>query len=220
MAHTKLGSVGVAAVLVLGAVACASSPAAPFNQMESSNLTAFRLQNWEPAPTATPQGAAATQPGAALGLPPQIQQWIQQGAQGLQQLIPPGLLPPGLIPGGQGGAAAPTPTPQPENVPRFHNFRILGQTQVIDREIKETLADLLGDEDNFEGAGGGCMYAEMGLAFSTQPNMSNDVLISFSCNQVDGATFPWPHPSRAMKPKTLQKLVEIVPQIFPPMPMG
>ena len=220
MAHTTLGSVGAAAVFVLGAVACASSPTAPFNQIESSNLTAFRLQNWEPQPTAATQGAAAAQPGAALGLPPQIQQWIQQGAQGLQQLIPPGLLPPGLLPGTQGTAGAPAATPVQENVPRFHNFRILGQTQVIDPDIKETLADLLGDEDNFEGAGGGCMYAEMGLAFSTQPNMSNDVLISFSCNQVDAATFQWPYPSRAMKPKTLQSLVELVPKIFPPMPMG
>lgn len=215
MVHTELSSVSVAALFVLGVTACASSPAAPFNQLESSYPTAFRLQNWEPQPTAAaPAGGAAAQPGAALGLPPQIQQWIQQGAQGLQQLIPPGLLPPGLL---QGGAApgATTATPVAENVPRFHGFRILGQTPIGDPEIKEALADILGDPDNFQ-AGGGCMYAEMGLSFSTQPNMSNDVLVSFSCNQVDSASFAWPHPYKSLKSDALQDLIVVVQKIFPP----
>ena len=73
------------------ATACASAPAAPFNQLEKSNLLVFRLQNFEPPPPAQP---VAGQPAPILqGLPPEIQTWIQQGAQGLQQLIPPGLIP-------------------------------------------------------------------------------------------------------------------------------
>ena len=86
---------------VVALVGCAGSPAAPFDQMKSANVIAFRLQNWEP-----PAAAAAPAAGAAAvpGIPPQIQQWIQQGAQGLQQLIPPGLVPPGLL---QPGAVSP-----------------------------------------------------------------------------------------------------------------
>jgi hypothetical protein len=213
MQHNQYGSLGMAAVLAAFAFGCASSPAAPFNQMEASNLTAFRLQNYEPPPAAV----QAQQPGAVggLALPPQIQQWIQQGAQGLQQLIPPGLLPQGLLPqAGQPGAAAAQPVV--DTTPRFHNFRILGQTQVIDQSLKEELADILGDPDNFNNTGANCMYAEMGLAFG-QAQTTNDVLISFSCNQVQGATFPWPHATgTGMKPDTVQKLAAVVQKLFPP----
>src|SRR3982751_6609778 len=89
------------AVLSLAGAACASAPAAPFDTLKTANATAFRLQNFEP-PTPAP-GAALPAPGAPIpGLPPEIQNWIQQGAQGLTQLIPPVLLPPGLVPGAPG----------------------------------------------------------------------------------------------------------------------
>ena len=68
-----LGSV----VLSLAAVGCAGQPAAPFDTLKTSNVTAFRLQNYEPPATA---GATPTAPGAIPGVPPEIQQWIQQGA--------------------------------------------------------------------------------------------------------------------------------------------
>jgi len=213
MQHTQYGSLGTAAVLAAMAFGCASSPAAPFNQMESSNLTAFRLQNYEPPPS-----AVQAQPGAAgaiPGLPPQIQQWIQQGAQGLQQLIPPGLLPQGLLQPGAGQPGAAAAQPAVDTTPRFHNFRILGQTQVIDQGLKEELADILGDPDNFAANNANCMYAEMGLAFG-QGQQTNDVLISFSCNQVQGATFAWPHPYTGMKSETVQKLAGVVQKLFPP----
>ncbi len=198
-------------VLVLAATsACSKKPAAPFDTLPTSNLTAFRLQNYEPPP---PPAGAAPQPGMIPGLPPEIQQWVQQGAQGLQQLIPPGLIPPGMIPGV--GAPAPTAAPTPENVPRFHGFRILGQTQVIDEGLKEELADILGKEGNFEGAPTNCMYAEMGLSFSAG-GPPNDVLISFSCNQVNARTFAWPHPSTGMTPSAVKELSEVVQNLWPP----
>ncbi len=165
--------------LALGTLGCASSPKPPFDTLPDSNATAFRLQNYEP-PAAAPAAAAGV-PGAIPGLPPELQQWIQQGAQALPQLIPPGLIPPGLIPGVPGAAA---PTPQPD-APRFHGFRILNQTQVMDPKLKEDLADLLGDEDSFDNADARCapgvIYAEMGLSWSAGPGASNDLLISMSC---------------------------------------
>jgi hypothetical protein len=190
---------------------CGSAPAAPFDTLKESQLTAFRLQNFEPPPQ---QVATPAVPGVAgiPGLPPEIQQWVQTGAQGLGQLIPPGLLPPGLIPGAPGAAA---PPPQPD-APRFHGFRILGQTQVIDQDLKEQLGDLLGDEDNFHNKHAGCQYAEMGLSFSSAPGVQNDLLVSFSCNQIIAKTFAWPHPATGMKPKTVQKLSETVQKLWPP----
>jgi hypothetical protein len=195
--------------LALASVACAGAPAAPFDTLKTSNVTAFRLQNYEP-PEATPAAAA---PGAIPGIPPEIQQWIQQGATGLQALIPPGLLPPGLIP----GAAAP---PAAATTPRFHNFRILGQTQVMDPDVKEELGELFGDPDNFDNANSRCpagtVYAEMGLSFTAGPGApSNDMLISFSCYQAVSRSFSWPHQNTGMTPETVKKLTEIVQKLWP-----
>ncbi len=207
------GGFTLLALVTLSAVGCASSPAAPFNQMETSNVTAFRLQNYEP-PSALSTGTS----GAAGVIPAPIQQWLQQGAQGLQQLIPPGLLPPGLLPQqGAGAGQQQAPLPTADNTPRFHGFRILSQTQVIDPKLKEELAEILGDEDNFGPDHNQCLYAEMGLAFSGQPGgLSNDVLISFSCNQVSSPSFPWPHPYSGLKGETVKSLAEVVQQIWPP----
>ncbi|MGC4089413.1 MAG: hypothetical protein QM756_16295 [Polyangiaceae bacterium] len=201
----------------LGAVGCASQPVAPFDTLKTSNLTAFRLQNYE-APAAATTTPAAT-PGATgitiPGLPPEVQTWVQQGAQGLTALLPPGLLPPGLP-----GATAAAPAPVAE-VPRFHGFRILGQTQVMDADLKEKLGKILGDEDSFDNKAARCapgvLYAEMGLTWATgapgQP--SNDVLISFSCSQAVSRSFSWPHPATGMTADTVKSLTEVVQKLWP-----
>ena len=201
---------------VLGGFGCASQPAAPFDTLKTSNLTAFRLQNYEqPAPAAAVPGTPAA-PGAIAipGLPPEIQTWVQQGAQGLQALIPPGILPPGV-----GAPAAAIPAPAAE-VPRFHGFRILGQTQVMDPDLKEKLGELLGDPDSFDNKSARCapgvLYAEMGLSFTQGPGApSNDVLISFSCSQAVSRSFSWPHPSTGMTPDTTRSLTEVVQKLWP-----
>lgn len=192
------------------ASACASAPAAPFDTFPSSNVTAYRLQNFEPpAPVAGDPGAVPVIPG----IPPQIQQWAQQALPGLQQMIPPGLIPglPGLP--GMPGAA---PVAQPQ-APRFHGFRILEQQPMLNQDLKEELAELLGDKDSFQVPQSNCMYAEMGLSFSSSPAAApNDVLISFSCNQMQGHNFIWPHPSAGMTPDTVKKLADVVARLFPP----
>ncbi len=205
-----LGTLKVALVVggVAAATGCAGKPAAPFDTLKTSQVTAFRLQNYEPP------AAQAPQAGGIPGLPPEIQQWVQAGAQGLQQLIPPGLLPPGLL-GGTSGA----PLQAAPDAPRFPlaapNFRILSQTPVIDEDLKEDLGDLFGSEKSFDSSQANCMYAEMGLAFSSAMG-NNELLVSFSCNRVEARGFAWPHSSTGMKPNTVKKLSELVAKLWPP----
>ena len=214
MTKTVTAWFGCAFVAALGSVGCAGTPAAPFDTLKTSNLTAFRLQNYEP-PAATPTAAApGAAPGALTipGLPPEIQTWVQQGAQGLQALLPPGLLPPGV--------GAPAAAPAAAEVPRFHGFRILGQTQVMDADLKERLGKLLGDPDSFDNKNARCapgvIYAEMGMSFTQGPGAPvNDILVSFSCSQVVSRSFAWPHPATGMTSDTVKSLTEAVQKLWP-----
>jgi hypothetical protein len=198
---------GTVTAILLGVLVsgCASSPVAPFNQLEKSNLLVFRLQNYEPPAQAAP---AAGQVAPALqGLPPEIQSWIQQGAQALPQLIPPGLL------GNLNPATAQAPA---QDVPRFYGFRILGQTQVADPDLKKQLAELFGTKDNFEAPKTSCLYPELGFSFGPGPGSpSNDFLVSFSCNQVQARNFAWPHPYTGMTASTTSDLTQIVKKLWP-----
>jgi hypothetical protein len=209
---TTLRGIPVLLVATLFGAGCASGPKAPFDQMKTANVQAFRLQNYEPPPP--PPGQAAPAPMAGIpGLPPEITQWAQQALPGLQQLLPPGLLPPGMM----GGAPQAAPQAAPD-APRFPmhqpNFRILGQTQIMDTKLKEQLAEILGDEDSFQPEHANCMYAEMGLSFQTGAGL-NDMLISFSCNAIEARGFAWPHPYRGLRPATVQKLATTVQKIWP-----
>lgn len=199
-------------VLAPAAIGCAGSPVAPFNTMPQAQITAYRLQNYDPPAAATPAPATGLPAVGIPGVPPEIQAWLNQGAAGLRQLIPPGMQIPGLtLPG-----LTPTPAPTAaDQTPRFHGFRILGSTQVFDSDTKDKLAKALGTSDNFE-QGQGCMYAEMGISFSPSPGAPpDDILVSFSCRQVASFNFMWPHSGTAMKSKTVEQLAEIVHRIWP-----
>jgi hypothetical protein len=193
----------VSLLLGLISAACASHPAAPFDTLKNGNVTLLRLQNYE-------QTAQAA-PGVLPGIPQQIQQWAQQAAPALQQLLPPGLLPPELLQ----GPVLPT---QNAGQFRFHGRLVLGTAQVLDPELREELADLFGDEDNFQSEHQPCSYAELGLGWTSQPGLPPyEMLISFSCNQVQAAQgFAWPHDSGiGMKAKTVSGLTRVVQQLFP-----
>jgi len=191
-----------ACLLVPAATGCATlSP--PFKDMKSSDMTVYRLQNFEP-----PQQAQASAPTpSAFPLPPQIQQWIQAGAS----LLPPGLLPPGLLPGTAVPAAA------PPDAPRFHGFRILEWRQVNDPGVKEDIVDAFGHSSNFANPQFGCMYAELGFAIAQPPSAGQppaDILASLSCQQVQAFNFAWPYPQTGITPDTEKKLAQIAQRVF------
>lgn len=201
---------GTLALLGLLGLGCASAPAAPFDTLKNANVSAFRLQNYEPPAAAQAPGPA----GLMANIPQEITQWAQQALPGLQQLLPPGLLPPGLL---QGPGPAPVQQQQEIRFPMSQpNFRILSQAQVIDPALREQLGNLLGNPDNFQPDHANCMYAEMGLSFTgSLGGPPNDMLISFSCNQVESRSFAWPHPNRGLKPDTVKQLAAIVQKIWP-----
>jgi hypothetical protein len=199
--------------LTASALGCASQPAAPFDTLKNANTTLLRLQNYEPPAQQALPGAAGVP--AIPGIPPEIQQWAQQAAPALQQLLPPGLLPPGLL-----GGAAPLPaSPQAQQQGfRFHNRLVLGTAQVLDQDLREDLGKLLGDEDNFQLEHQPCDYAELGMGWFAQPNMPPyEILISFSCNNIKAAQgFAWPHATGiGMKPKLVEGLTQIIQKLFP-----
>lgn len=205
-----------AAALSLG---CAGKPAAPFDTLKTSNLTAYRLQNNDPTPAVA---ATTTTTGAATsiipGLDPNLQNSITAGVQALQKLIPPGLQIPGLaLPGATG---TPGVTSVADTTPRFQTFRILAQQQVLDNDLKESLGALLGDKDHFDNTFARCapnvFFPEFGLSFASAPGgQSNDLLVSMACNQVVSRTFSWPYSSTGMKIGTHSDLNEILVKIFP-----
>jgi hypothetical protein len=193
----------VSAQLIVAAVAstgCASlSP--PFSDMKSSQMTVYRLQNFEPPQQPQPQAPAAT----GMQLPPQIQQWIAAGAS----LLPPGLLPPGLIPG-----TAPLP-PAPPDAPRFHGFRILEWQAVNDAGVKGDIVDTFGHASNFTNPQFSCMYAELGFAMAQMNNPTPaDVLVSLSCQQVQAFNFTWPYAQTGVTPDTEKKIAQIAQKVF------
>ncbi|MDF3065547.1 MAG: putative secreted protein [Polyangiaceae bacterium] len=213
MSKTLAYCLGTAAL----SIGCAGQPAAPFDQLKTANLTAYRLQNNEPAsvlPTAAAPGAAPVIPG----LDPNLQNSITAGVQALQKLIPPGLQIPGLqIPGVTG---APGAAPIADTTPRFQTYRILAQQQVLDADLKESLGKLLGDKDNFDNQFARCpasgFFPEFGLSFASAVGaQSNDLLVSLACNQVVSRTFSWPYPATGMKVGTHSDLNEILVKIFP-----
>lgn len=211
MSKTLAFCLGAAAL----SIGCAGKPAAPFDALKTSNLTAFRLQNNEPPPVIA---AAPAAPGAAPLIPGIDPNALAAGVAALQKLIPPGLQIPGLQLPGLPGVAAPAPAVDP--TPRFQSFRILAQQQVLDADLKESLGKLLGDSSNFDASAGRCapnvVYPEFGLSFAGAPGApANDLLVSLGCNVVVSRTFSWPHPATGMKPDTVSDLSEIMTKIFP-----
>jgi hypothetical protein len=205
MRNASWVSVSAVAILAAASTACSPSLQQPFDQIKAanSNMTAFRLQNYEAPPQQNPQA------GGGLQLPAQIQQYVQMA----QQMLPPGLLQ-GLIPG-LGGSSAPQPQP---DAPRFHDFRILGYVPVSDPKNRDAIFDLFGHASNFTAPKDGCMFAEFGFRLAEAPNpqaQPADVLVSLSCNQVRGFGFVWPYGNNtALTPDAWKKMHDIIAKSF------
>ena len=201
---TKVTTLLLLSATLLVLQGCGGSLAQPFDKMKDAPITAFRLQNFEPpAQTATPGAPAAGQ----FQLPPQIQQWVQAGAA----LLPPGLLPPGLLPG---SAAAPMPPPT-QQVPRFHDFRVLGNNQVMDKTTHDEVLSIFGTSSNFETPKESCMFAEFGFSIGQINQPPADILVSLSCNQVRTFGFVWPHGANTgLTPDASKRIVEVIKKTF------
>ncbi|MCS6899105.1 MAG: hypothetical protein RMJ98_04320 [Myxococcales bacterium] len=186
-------------VLALAGTGC-GAPAAPFNQMPQSQVTVYRLQNFPPIATAAPAAGGLPLP---FPIPQEITSWIGSGANGLpiQAFCGLGLPLPGCTPGTTPGVSQPAP-----DAPRFHNFRILGQSPISNESDKEELAKILGREGNFETPSNSCMYPEYGISFGVP---QNDLLISLSCHRVEAKYFQWPFSVNGIKSNTQEKLANI-----------
>ncbi|MDB4936035.1 MAG: hypothetical protein JWP87_3007 [Labilithrix sp.] len=201
-----------AVALFLSTTGCSSALSQPFAGMKSQPVTVYRLQNYEPPAAAANTGAVPA------GIPPQIQQWLSAGAQ----LLPPGLLPPGLLPGG-------TPAPAAGgDVPRFHNFRILGSMAITDKTLHDEVLDLFGHESNFTQPRQSCMFAEFGfqIGYGAPPGAPPgtppaggqppaDILVSLSFDQVQMIGYQWPYGTKnGLTADSSKQIVAIVRKAF------
>jgi hypothetical protein len=203
----------VAAGIASLSIGCKGSPASPFNSLQDAPITVYRLQNFQQPVAATPgvvPGTATTPsliPGLpGLPIPPEFQPQVQQAQNMICQMLPPGT--PGCTPTG-------TPTTQPvitPSTPMFESFAIIGQSQVMDPKLREDIIDIFGYEKSFHSTKSPCMYPEFGMAFGS--GQTANLLISYSCNQVQARNFSWPHPDTGMTEKTVQKLNGIIQKLF------
>ncbi len=192
-----------ASLLAAATGAGCAALAPPFDTMKESQMTVYRLQNFEPQ-TAPP--AAQTSGTPAFQLPPQIQQWITAGAS----LLPAGLLPPGLLPG-----SPPPAAPVAQDAPRFHGFRILEWQPVNDAGVKGDIAALFGHASNFQPQNSNCLFAEFGFALAqTTSTTPADVLVSLSCADVQAFNFNWPHSQTGVTPDAAKKVASIAQRVF------
>jgi hypothetical protein len=208
-------SLALGLLVVLPLAAGCSGRASPFNELDNAQVTILKLQGQE-TPSAIPGAGAGGLPVLPIpGLTPDQQAQLQQAGnqilQGAGQMIP-GLQLPGL-PGAQ-------PTQQPQQ--RFNGFVVLGSAPVADENTRNKLLDLFGKDDSFSQSAGPCFTPGMGVVFSDPKKGNVELMVSFSCNQVQGNGFRWPHPANGMTPDSQNQLRMIYQQFFmqPPPAQG
>lgn len=199
------------AVLALSTIALAastgcSSLSPPFDKMKNAPMTVYRLN-----PVPPPPPSAAAQPANPMGqlgalIPPQVQQFLQQGAQAL------GLG--SLIPQNPAAPAAPDVARFPP-LPIQPNFPIIEYRQVTDSSIQSDIVDAFGHDGNFQSSAPTCMYPEFGFAIGQTDNpQPADILVSLSCQQVQAFNFNWPYPKTGITPDTQKKFASIIQRVF------
>jgi hypothetical protein len=201
MTSAMLIKVGSMVALLVAVEGCASLTP-PFDAMKGQPMTVYRLQNYEVAPT-----PAGTPP--ATGIPSLIPPQLAQLAQQYASLLPPGLIPPGILPG------APAVTPAPSDVPRFHDFRILGYQQITDAKAQADVLDTFGHASSFSNKYENCFFPEFGFAIAQangQPPA--DILVSLSCQQVKSFNITWPYANVGITADTQKTIAHIVSKAF------
>jgi len=202
-------------VLAAAPFAAGCGLSAPFNELSGNQTTVMKLQGQEaPAPAANAAiPGLPTIPGLPP-IPPEWQQGLQAAAQGLQQVLPPGLIPPGLIPG-----VGPQ-QPNQSQMPRFKNFVVLAQMPMTDEEAQGELLDIFGHEANFSSEKGQCFAPGMGISIQRPNQPPVDLLVSLSCNQVMCDGFKWPYAVNGLTSDSRQRLTKIYEKMWGPVPPG
>lgn len=196
------------------ATGCKGAPASPFNTLQESPITVFRLQNFQDAPAATPGATGGSIiPGLPSipglpAIPPEFLPQVQQGQTMICQFLPPGS--PGCTPGA--GVGTPT-TPAVQSTQQFYGFRIIGQAQVMDPAVRKDVINIFGYEKSFGIKKSQCLYPELGMSFGAPPQ-TTDLLVSFSCNQVQARNFQWPHMDNGLTDDTVKKLSAVIQKLF------
>ena len=88
---------------------------------------------------------------------------------------------------------------------------------MTDAGIKGDIIDAFGHSSNFTNPQFSCMYAELGFAIAQPPTTGQppaDVLVSLSCQQVQGFNFAWPYPQTGITPDAEKKLAQIAQSVF------
>ena len=99
--------------------------------------------------------------------------------------------------------------------PMFEGYRVLGQAQILDPKLKKELIDVFGYKSSFGPDESPCMYPEIGFQFGPPgPRPTVNVLVSFSCNQVQARNFQWPHPDNGLTEKTSKRLTKVIAGAF------
>lgn len=205
MRLTLVTKIGFGFLLLAAAEGCGGGALSqPFEGMKSAPITVYRLQNYEPPPQPAAAAGAAALP---IQLPPQLQQWATAAAS----MLPAGLIPPGILPG-----SAPAPAADPAaQVPRFHDFRILGWVPLQDQKQHDELLDVLGHDSSFVTPKESCMFAEFGISIAQQGQPAADILVSLSCNSVRTFGFAWPYGNNtAMSSDASKRIIEVMKKAF------
>jgi hypothetical protein len=113
------------------------------------------------------------------------------------------------------------------DVPRFHNFRILGSMAITDKTQHDDVLDLFGHESNFVLPRQSCMFAEFGfqIGYGAPPTtgvaapaaggVPADILVSLSCDQVQLFNYSWPYGTKnGLSTDSSKRIVAMVQKAF------
>ena len=211
-------SIFAALTLLVPLAAGCAGRTAPFNEMDTAQITVLRLS--QPPPPVAPVAAMPTGiPGLSIpGLTPEMTQMGNTLLQGAAAALPPGLIPPGLIPG---TTAAPTAAPVQPPVQLYKNsFAITAQMPLTDENLRNEILDILGSEGSFSGTPGACFTPGMAFSMVRPGQAAADVMVSIGCNQVKADGFQWPYKGNGFSQEAQSKMAAVYTKLWGPVPAG
>jgi hypothetical protein len=90
----------------------------------------------------------------------------------------------------------------------------LGYQAIADSGVKSDILDAFGHSTNFQPATVASFYPEFGFAIGQPTGAPADILLSFSCEQVQSFNFAWPYGQTGLTPDASKKFASIVQRAF------